>query len=86
MLNKCLKVFNASAKGESVSFSELLEIISEYLTDIKFEKSNEMISFLMSNPNFIPTALSKVIEHFCRKYSIFRIFFNNKTILYYVSN
>ena len=37
----CIKIFNASIRGTPVSFNkELIPLISDYLTEIKYEKSN----------------------------------------------
>lgn len=80
----CIKIFNASIRGTPVSFNkELIPLISDYLTEIKYEKSDKLISLIISNPDLVQSALPKVIDYFCRKYQIFRLMFNNKIILYY---
>ena len=80
----CIFIFNSMIRGTPVSFTDkILPLISEYLTEINYEKSGEMINLLSQHPNLASSAMPKVIEYFERKYCIFSIIYNNKTILYY---
>lgn len=82
--NECISVFNAMIRGTPVSFREkLIPLYSEYLTEIKYEKSDKLINLIVQNPQLISAAMPKIVEYFCRKYCILSIIFNNKTILYY---
>lgn len=90
--NECISIFNTMIRGTPVSFTEkLLPLFSDYLTEIKCEKSDKMINLIVQNPQLIQQALPVLIEYYCRKYNILRvqvksdlnININFKTILYY---
>ena len=84
MKSDYIDIFNAMIRGPPVSFTEkVLPMISDYLTEIKYEKSDKLISLIISNPDLVQSALPKVIDYFCRKYQILKLMFNNKIILYY---
>jgi hypothetical protein len=77
----CITIFNEMIRG--APFNKLILIFSDYLTEIKCEKSDKMINLVVQNPQLINMAMPKIIEYFSRKYCILSIMFNNKTILYY---
>lgn len=88
----CVEVFNAMIRGTPVSFQEkLLPMVSDYLTEIKYENSDKIINLIVQNPQMVQQTLPKLVEYYCRKYNILSIkqkfnndLFNNlKTILYY---
>ena len=91
--NDYISIFNAMIRGTPVSFQEkLFPMVSEYLTEIKYENSNKMINLIVQNPQIIQNFIPELIEYYCRKYNILRlqikpnlnsINFNLKTILYY---
>lgn len=92
-VNECLYIFNARIRGTPISFTEkLLPLVSEYLTEIKYENSDKIIYLIVQNPQLIEQVFSKIEEYFCRKYNIFKLIklpgpmdLNIKqTILYYV--
>lgn len=88
----CIRIFNASIRGTPVDFDkDIISLISDYLTEIKYEKSNEIISLIIQNPNLVKQALPKIIDYYCKKYCILSIskidplssMFSNFKILYY---
>jgi hypothetical protein len=89
--NDCIEAFNAMIRSTPVSFQEkLLPMVSEYLTEIKYENSDKVINLIVQNPQMIQQTLPELIEYYCRKYDILSIkqkldnsLFNLKTILYY---
>lgn len=86
---ECISVFNAMIRGTPVSFVEnLLPMVVEYLTEIKYEKSDLIINLIVQNPQLIELTIPKIEEYFCRKYYIFKLMSRkgsniNQTILYY---
>lgn len=90
--SECIFIFNSMIRGTPVSFEkELLPMVSDYLTEIKYEKPEKVINLIVSNPNQLQALFPKIIEYYCRKYCILSIIqlpgpndLNiNKTILYY---
>lgn len=83
--------FNTLIRGGPISLQKIIPMISEYLTEIKYENSDKVINLIVQNPQLIQNAIPEVIEYYCRKYDILSIkqrtlnSFNNnlKTILYY---
>lgn len=86
MKNECVTVFNSMCRGEPLDINRVIKLISLYLTENNIENSEKMVNFIVNNPFTIKIALPKVVDYFCVKYTIFSIIFNNKTILYYVTN
>lgn len=86
---ECIDIFNAMIRGAPVSFeNKLLPIVSEYLTEIKYENSDKLINLIAQNPQLIQQAFPKIIEYYCNKFTILSIQqqVNNlgyQTILYY---
>ena len=84
-----IEVFNAMVNGTPVSFQEkLLPMVSEYLTEIKYENYDKMINLIAQNPQMIQQTLPKLVEYYSNKYDILSVLqkdnFNNlKPILYY---
>ena len=63
-----------------------------YLTEIKCEKSGEIINLIVQNPQLIQQAFPQIVEYYCRKYNILSVkrvdmndlYINSlKTVLYY---
>ena len=89
--NDCIEVFNDMIRGTPISFqNKLLPMVSEYLTEIKYENSDKVINLIVQNPQLVQQTLPELIEYYCRKYNILSIkekldnsLFNLKTILYY---
>lgn len=89
--SECIEVFNSIINGTPVSFQDkLLPMVSEYLTEIKYENSDKVINLIVQNPQLVQQTLPELVEYYCRKYNIFSIkekldnsLFNLKTILYY---
>lgn len=85
----CIEVFNAMIKQTPISFDEkIVPLILEYLTEINYEKINEMIYLIRENPQMINRFLPEMIEYYCKKFNIFKLMqkdkFNNfKVIMYY---
>ena len=87
-----IEIFNAMIRGTPISFQEkLLPMVSEYLTEIKYENSDKVINLMVQNPQLIQQTLPELVEYYCRKHNILQIkkkinnsLSNNfKTILYY---
>ena len=87
---ECISIFNAMIRGTPTD--KLIILISDYLTEIKCEKSDKMINLIVQNPQLIQQALPQIVEYYCRKYNILsikKVDLNNlyinslKTILYY---
>lgn len=89
-----IEIFNCMIRGTPVSFTEkLLPMYAEYLTENNIENSEKLINLVVQNPQLIQQSIPKIVEYYCRKYTILRlqekpnlnsINFNNfKTILYY---
>lgn len=79
-----IKIFNAMIRGTPVDFNKnLLPMVSDYLTEIKCENSDKMISLIVQNPQLVQQIIPKIVDYYTRKYNILSIIFNNKTILYY---
>ena len=89
--SECIDIFNAMIRGTPVSFTEkLLPLVSDYLTEIKYENSDKMINLIVQNPQLIQNTIPELVDYYCRKYNILSIkqktlnsFNNLKTILYY---
>ena len=89
--SECIEVFNSIINGAPISFQEkILPMVSEYLTEIKYENFDKVINLMVQNPQLVYNTLPELIEYYCRKYNIFSInqkvnnnLFNLKTILYY---
>lgn len=82
--NDYISIFNAMIRGTPVSFQEkLFPMVSEYLTEIKYENSDKMINLIVQNPQMCSQYLLDCVSYYCRKHCILSILFNNKTILYY---
>ncbi len=87
---ECIFIFNAMIRGTPTN--KLIILISDYLTEIKCEKSDKMINLIVQNTQLIQQAFPQIVEYYCRKYNILsikKVDLNNlyinslKTILYY---
>lgn len=87
----CIKIFNAMIRGTPVSFDKLISIYSDYLTENNVENSDKLINLVMQNPQLMQQAIPKIVDYYCKKYTILSVqqavdnsLFNNlKPILYY---
>ena len=89
----CIRIFNASIRGTPVDFNkDIIPLISDYLTEIKCEKTNEIISLIVQNPQLATKTIPTIIDYYCRKYCILSIckidplasmLSNSKVLLYY---
>lgn len=69
--NECINIFNNMVRGDPVSFKDkLLPLVSDYLTEIKYEKSDKIINLIVANPQLIQHTIPTVVEYYCRKYNI----------------
>jgi hypothetical protein len=83
--NKCVSLFNLFNEGKSVSFNDdLIPLISDYLTDINYKNSKEIISLIIQNPQLAVQCIPTILEYYTRKYTIFSIKYDGKILLYYV--
>ena len=81
-----VKIFNDVLQGRSISAENLLSLVNEYLTDIKYNKINKALELFTMQPNLILNLYPKIQYHFCKKHSIYSIIYNNKILCYYVSD
>ena len=86
MINKkdFVEVLNAMNKGTPLPFNErILPLVSEYLTEIKYENPEKVINLIVQN-NFVPTDIvSDLIQYYKKKLNICSISYNNKILCYY---
>lgn len=80
--SECISIFNSLIKGR-VDLQQCTTLISDYLTEIKCNKSRELITLVVQHPQLIQEALPKILNYYCNKYNIFVLKINEKTILYY---
>ena len=81
---ECISIFNAMIRGTPIDFNKnIIPLISDYLTEINYEKSDKIISLIVANPMLAKFTFDKIIPYYRRKYNIFSLLLNNKTILYY---
>lgn len=85
MKEKYINFFNSLIKTKKVDINLLISGVSEYLTDINYEKNSEMINLLTQHPEIISmfNIIDKITDHLCRKYSINWITYNNQILFYY---
>lgn len=86
MVNKeeCILIFNEMIRGTPIPSDKIISLISDYLTRINYDKSDKIINLIIQNPQLIQQTIPKIVDYYCRKYTILSILNNNfKTILYY---
>lgn len=85
MKDRCIKMFNKIVNKNPVDFqNELLPLISDYLTEINYEKSTELINLIINNPQLANQTISELIDYYIKKYNILYISDKFKNpILYY---
>lgn len=81
----CIYLFNAIINKQSISFDkELVPFVTEYLTEIKYEKINEIIILLQQRPELISNQLfMTMIDYYCKKHCIFSLLAGKQIILFY---
>ena len=81
----CIYLFNAIINKQPVSFDkELVPFVTEYLTEIKYEKINEIIILLQQRPELISNQLfMAMIDYYCKKYCILSLLAGKQIILFY---
>lgn len=84
-INNCVEIFNAMLVNKSVPIEDLFNLISDYLTENNIDNSDEMMKLIVQNPQLIQDTIPTILNYYIRKYDIYSITFNNKTILYYVT-
>jgi len=68
-------MFNGIIRGDPVPFKEkVIPMISDYLTEINYENREKIISLIEQNPSVGQNPLEELIEYYCRKFNIFRLF------------
>lgn len=87
---ECISIFNAMIRGAPTD--KLVNLISDYLTEIKCEKSEKIINLIVQNPQLIQQVFPQIVEYYCNKYNILSVkkvdlndlYINSlKTVLYY---
>lgn len=81
--NDCIFIFNSMVRGSSIDIKNLINLISDYLTEIKYEKSEKLITLISRNPNLVEKTLPTLEKYYVRKFNIYKLIYNNKIILYY---
>lgn len=78
-------IFNSAINGNTISFTDkIIPLISQYLTDINYEKSSELISFIVNNPQLATQCMKVIIDYYTKELNICSVLDSNKrTILYY---
>ena len=84
--NKIVAIFNSYLRQNAVNINEVTELCSEYLEDINAPNKEENMKLLVNNPTLITNMFPDVIRHFSVKHTICSIIFNNKILMYYVSD
>ena len=84
-INNCVKIFNCMASGDVVPIEELIELVSDFLTENNIENSDEMMKLVIQNPSLIQETIPAILDYYTRKYDICSIIYNNKIIFYYVA-
>lgn len=80
--NECISIFNKLTRGGAIE--QYVALISNYLEEIKCNKSRELVSLVIQNPALIQDAIPVIIKYYCDKYHIFILKSkNNEIILYY---
>lgn len=86
-LQQILNILNASATGNSISFDkEIIPMISDFLTENNIKNSDKLINLILQQPALAQMALPTVFRYFVQKHHINTVSFNNKILLYYVSD
>ena len=80
-----VELFN-SINSNTVSFKRLISLIEMYFEDINYTRRNEVIQLLLNNNDLIGLLLPRVIDYYRIKYTICSVMFNNKILLYYVTD
>lgn len=81
----CIYLFNAIINKQTISFDkELVPFVTEYLTEIKYEKINEIIILLQQRPELISNQLfMAMIDYYCKKHCILSLLAGKQIILFY---
>lgn len=79
-----IEIFNASIHNKSIHIDKIIQLISEFLSDIKYNKTDEMLKFFLTNPQFTQITIPTIIKHFSIKHNIYSLLDKEyNTILYY---
>lgn len=79
----CIRIFNAMVRNIPVSYDkEIIPLVSDYLTEIKYENSSKIINLILQQPDLLQLALPKIIDYYCKKFNIYQLI-DKKVILYY---
>ena len=80
----CIKVFNSLIRGTPESWNDVVfPLISEYLTEVKYENYEKLISLIGQNPNLAQQIIPDMVRYYCQKYQILSISKNNQILVYY---
>ena len=81
--NECISIFN-NLIVDGGKIEQYILLISDYLKEIKYRKSKELITLIIQNPHLIQDTVPVIITYYCNKYCIFTLKAkNNQIILYY---
>lgn len=79
-----VNILNAMNKGTPIPFNEkLLPLISEYLTEIKYENPDKVINLIVQNNSVSTKILSDLIQYYRKKLNVCSLSYNNQTLCYY---
>lgn len=85
---ECINIFNAQIRGAPISFDkQIIPLVLEYLTEINYEKINEMINLIGQNPQIVQGMFPDIINYYCNKFNITKVMkldkFNNFNVIMY---
>jgi chromosomal replication initiation ATPase DnaA len=79
-----IEIFNASIHSKSMHIDKIIQLISEFLSDIKYNRADEMLRLFLTNPQLTQITIPTIIKHFSIKYNIYSLLDKEyNTILYY---
>lgn len=79
-----IEIFNASIHNKSIHIDKIIQLISEFLSDIKYNRADEMLRLFLTNPQLAQITIPTIIKHFSIKHNIYSLLDKEyNTILYY---
>ena len=82
MRDKVIKILNAQLKGEKIELKEIMEIVSNFLTETKPDEADKMISVIASNPQLIQNIFPEMVDYYKEKLELNHISKDGKILIY----
>lgn len=84
--DECIKIFNDKIRNVPLSLDkQVIPLVLDYLTEINYEKINEMISLIGQNPQIAGNFFPEMIDYYCKKFNIIKVMkkdkFNNFNLI-----